>query len=146
MWVSVNRMPPRSSKPDQREPRLFSEFNRQSGGCRYGRQERNVGAGCLGYHFVAGATSDQHKAAAGVGIKLSTTGTQQLVQRVVAADIFTHQEDFSGAIAPGRTVHRAGLYLQSLSLTERGNGALQRPMVEVYGRTDLGGWYDRLLQ
>ena len=47
---------------------------------------------------------------------------------------------------PGRTVHRAGLYLQSLLLTKRGNGALQRPMAEVYGRTDLGGWYDRLLQ
>lgn len=79
-------MTTRTSKARQQQARLTGLFHSQCRGRRDGHQSANACAGTLVNHLVAGPTGDQHKASS-KRHRIAGQAADQLVQRVVAADI-----------------------------------------------------------
>src|SRR5690554_4619403 len=92
---------------DQGEPARAGELDRQRGGRGDRGEQADAEPRGLGDHLVAGAAGDQDEAGAQVG-PLADEGAEQLVERVVSADVLAHEQDLAIGAGPGRRMDRAG--------------------------------------
>ena len=121
--------------------------NREPGGARDGREQRNTDGGRLLHQFVACATGHDEHAGAGIG-----AGTGQranhLVERVVAPDILAHDHELAAGGGPRGGVHRPRLAIERLARLQRLAGTKERRSRHLQRRRDrprgAHGGVDRL--
>ena len=89
----------------------------QGGGRGQAHQRVDAGAYRLVQQFQAAATGDQSKATQGVDT-LSSDGADQLVQRVMTADVFAAQTNFAAGVDEQGGMQRAAVACQLLLLTD----------------------------
>jgi len=95
-----------------------SAGDRQAGRSTHSGQQRNAGHRSLLHEFKAGAPADQHHRFAQRRAKAQQRMTDQLVYRVVPADVFTQRLQFALWVEKRRGVESARALKNVLPLTQ----------------------------
>ena len=112
----------RPGKTRQGDAGRFGHAHGQCSGRRHGYHATDAEHGRFGHHFIAGAAGNQHKALLPIDLP-ARTEAQQLVERIVAADVFKRMAD-NALLHPSRAVCGAGLAAQMLVLVQIGQSRL----------------------
>src|SRR5690606_119894 len=104
--MAVHDVAVRAHEGHQREPAGLGQLDRQRGRRGNRRQQADPEPRRLGHHLVAGAAGDEHEAAPHVD-PLADERAEQLVERIVAADVLSHMQDLALRRGPGRRMDRA---------------------------------------
>src|SRR5690606_26831275 len=134
-----------ASKADERYAGLLREPDGKSGWSRHSAHQRHAYCSGLLNHLVAGTARDEEPATRKVFVRPDKRA-DHLVQRVVPADILSHDTNAFARYDPSGGVHAAGLTIDVLMVVNCAQGIVQLARAEGQAARDTRWGTYRILE